>query len=58
MATKSITKDIRIANRTLGLKFANALDYCARKSSADVTIPFKVREMKSEDEIKKLFYKA
>lgn len=58
MATKSITKDVRITNRSLGLNFVNALDNCANKGSVKVTIPNKVREMKSAEEIQKLFGKA
>ena len=58
MATKSITKNVRITNRSLGLAFANALDNCESKKSPKVFYPVKVREMKSDEEIKKLFCKA
>jgi len=58
MATKSITKDVRITDRALGNRFANALERCSEKRAMNVVIPVMTREMKTDDEIKKLFNKA
>ena len=58
MATKSITKDIRIKDPALGRAFANALENCSGKYAKDVVIPGKVREVKSIDEAKRMFSKA
>ena len=55
MATKSITKDIRIKDPALGRAFASALENCSGKHAQDVIIPHKVREIKSVDEAKRIF---
>ena len=57
MATKSITKDIRIKDPALGRAFANALESCSGKHAKDFVFPGKVREVKSIDEAKRMFSK-
>ena len=57
MATKSITKDIRIKDPVLGRAFASALENCSGKFAQDVIIPRKVREIKSAEEAKRFFSK-
>lgn len=57
MATKSITKDIRIKDPALGRSFANALENCSGKHALEVAIPCKVREVKSVEEAKHMFTK-
>lgn len=57
MATKSITKDIRIKDPALGRAFANALENCSGKYAKEVVATCKVREVKSIDEAKRIFTK-
>ena len=57
MATKSITKDIRIKDPVLGRSFANALENCSGKYAQEVIIPKKVREIKTAEEAKRFFSK-
>jgi hypothetical protein len=57
MATKSITKDIRIKDPALGRAFVNALENCSGKFTQEVSISGKVREVKSVDEARRIFAK-
>lgn len=55
MATKSITKDVRIKNSALCRSFVNALEQSEKKGSISVTYSRKVREIKDPDTIRSIF---